>query len=461
LTLARSVDERQHIAAFAAARCVSAPRARGGGAHPEQVKLHAFSGKAETRIRLSAWNTRCPSPRCLKPARAAVEVGGMSQGTSWLCPTELDRTRVVDANDRVRMIRLVGSGAVGAALLIAAPWIGWWTLGLFALSALNFLNVDRRLRTSAHPERVSATAIVITLVLLGGGVAISGGPTSPALPWLVLPAAMAAARFRPQVMAAAIALTVFLILVVTLAVHPTATIADPVPVISAFALLAGVVSIVWALQAAELHHRDEAILDPLTGLLNRHALAPRFVELSHQARLTHQPICMLLCDVDSFKSINDRYGHDRGDAVLRDIAYELRKRLRSFELVYRLGGEEFLIVLPGVTHIEGQEIAERLRAAVAETNPTGIAVTISVGLSTGADESLVYETLFKSADRALYDAKHAGRNRVVAAPAPAPSSVSAPRAPADVAAPVATDAPAILATPGTAELAAAAVSLAG
>ena len=56
---------------------------------------------------------------------------------------------------------------------------------------------------------------------------------------------------------------------------------------------------------------------------------------------------MLLCDVDSFKSVNDRYGHDRGDAVLRDIAYELRKRLRSFELVYRLGGEEFLIVLPG------------------------------------------------------------------------------------------------------------------
>jgi len=345
----------------------------------------------------------------------------MSQETSWLCPTELDRTRVVDANDRVRTIRLVGSGAVGAALLIAAPWIGWWTLGLFALSALNFLNVDRRLRTSAHPERVSATAIVITLVLLGGGVAISGGPHSPALPWLVLPAAMAAARFRPQVMAAAIALAVFLILVVTLGIHPAATIADPVPVISTFALLAGVVSIVWALQAAELHHRDEAILDPLTGLLNRHALAPRFVELSHQARLTHQPICMLLCDVDSFKEINDRYGHDRGDAVLRDIAYELRKRLRSFELVYRLGGEEFLIVLPGVTHAEGQEIAERLRAAVSETNPTGIAVTISVGLSTGTGESVVYETLFKAADRALYDAKHAGRNRVVAAPELAPA----------------------------------------
>jgi diguanylate cyclase (GGDEF)-like protein len=267
---------------------------------------------------------------------------------------------------------------------------------------------------------VSATAIVITLVLLAGGVVISGGPSSPALPWLILPAAMAAARFRPQVMAAAIALTVFLILVVTLGVDASATIADPVPVIATLALLAGVVSIVWALQAAELHHRDEAILDPLTGLLNRHALGPRFVELSHQARLTHQPICMLLCDVDSFKAVNDRYGHDRGDAVLRDIAYELRKRLRSFELVYRLGGEEFLIVLPGVSHAEGQEIAERLRSAVADATPTGIAVTISVGLSAGSGDSVVYDTLFKSADRALYDAKHAGRNRVVAAPEAAP-----------------------------------------
>jgi hypothetical protein len=120
----------------------------------------------------------------------------MSTG-SWLCPTELDRSRVVDASDRVRTIRMVGSGAVGAALIICAPWIGWWTLILFTLSALNFINVDRRLRTSPHPERISAIAIVITLALLATGVILSGGPQSPALPWMVLPAAMVAARFRP------------------------------------------------------------------------------------------------------------------------------------------------------------------------------------------------------------------------------------------------------------------------
>jgi diguanylate cyclase (GGDEF)-like protein len=341
----------------------------------------------------------------------------MSEGTSsWLCPTELDRARIVEANERVRTIRQVGAGAVGAALLISAPWIGWSMLILFAAIGLNFYNVERRIPTSPHPERVSAVAIVITLVVLAIGVVISGGPHSPALQWMVLPGAMVAARFRFQVVVAGAVLTVVLILAATLAVDPAATIDDPVPVIATLALLTAVISIVLALQAAELHHRDEAILDPLTGLLNRHALIPRFIEISHQARQTHQPVCLVLCDVDNFKAINDEYGHDRGDAVLRDVAYEMRKRLRSFELVYRLGGEEFLIVLPGVSRHEACEVAERLRAAVEQAHPTGIPVTISLGLSADSGEDVVYDTLFKAADQALYSAKRAGRNRVVTAP---------------------------------------------
>jgi diguanylate cyclase (GGDEF)-like protein len=339
----------------------------------------------------------------------------MSEG-SWLCPTELDRSRVVDASDRVRTIRRVGSGAVGVALIATGPWIGWWTLGLFAISALTFANVERRIRTSPRPERVSAYAIVITLGLIAGGVAISGGPRSPALPWMVLPAGMVAARFRPRVVIAALILTVALILLATLDVDPQATIHDPVGVIATLALLAGVVSIVWALQAAELHHRDEAILDPLTGLLNRHALIPRFTEISHQARLADQPVCLVLCDVDGFKAVNDEHGHDRGDAALRDVAYELRKRLRSFELVYRLGGEEFLIVLPGIELHTAADTAERLRAAVEEAQPTGIPITISLGVSAARGMQVDYDALFKAADEALYEAKRAGRNRVIAAP---------------------------------------------
>ena len=347
-------------------------------------------------------------------------------GESWLCPTELDRSRVVDASERVRIIRRVGSLAIGIALVISAPWIGWWTLGLLALSVLNFINVEHRIHTSAHPERVSAFAILVTLLLLVGGVAFSGGPRSPMLQWLVLPAGMVAARFRPQVVVAGLLLTVFLILASTFGVHPDWAISNPVPVIATLALLAVVVSIVWALQAAELHHRDEAILDPLTGLLNRHALVPRFLEISHQARLTDQPVCLVLCDVDCFKEVNDEHGHDRGDAVLRDVAYELRKRLRSFELVYRLGGEEFLLVLPGIELAAGKSTAERLRAAVEQARPTGIPVTISLGVSAARGAQVDYDILFKAADEALYEAKHLGRNRVVASPEPVSSEVQAP-----------------------------------
>jgi diguanylate cyclase (GGDEF)-like protein len=338
---------------------------------------------------------------------------------SWLCPTELDRARVVDANDRVRTIRMVGTGAVGVALLISTPWLGWWTFLLLGLSILNFVNVDRRMADSAHPERVSARAIVITLLVIAAGAVLSGGPKSPALPWLVLPAGMVAARFRPQVVIAGLALTTVVILAATLGVDFHATIDDPVPVFTTLALLAGVVSIVWALQAAELHHRDEAILDPLTGLLNRNALATRFRELSLQARVAHQPVCLLLCDVDNFKAINDEHGHDRGDAALRDVAYTLRKQLRSFELVYRLGGEEFLVVLPGMDIAGGQEVAERVRDAVEQERPGGVALTISLGVSAAHGERVEYESMFKAADTALYAAKRSGRNRTVAAQSPA------------------------------------------
>lgn len=343
---------------------------------------------------------------------------------SWLCPTELDRMRVVDANDRERTIRHIGALSIGLALLIAVPWVGWWTLIPFTIAALNLWHIDWRIARSSHPERVSITGIFATATMLGVGVALSGGPHSPGLPWMVLPAAMVAARFRPQVVIAGLLVTVLLVLAATLGSAPTQAIRHPVPVLATLALLSSSVSIVWALQAAELRHRGEAILDPLTGLLNRNALLPRFNELSQQAQLTGQPICLLLCDVDGFKQINDDFGHDRGDAVLRDVAYEMRKRLRSFELVYRLGGEEFLVLLPGLDATGGCRLGERLRLAIAEANPTGIHTTISLGVSAASGHALDYESLFKSADDALYAAKRNGRNRVsVAASADAIGSV--------------------------------------
>jgi diguanylate cyclase (GGDEF)-like protein len=105
--------------------------------------------------------------------------------------------------------------------------------------------------------------------------------------------------------------------------------------------------------------------------------------------------------------------HDVGDAVLREVAYEVRKRLRKFELVYRVGGEEFLVVLPGMGEGQGELTAEHLRAAIECARSTaGIRVTASFGVSGGSGEAIEFEALYRSADQALYDAKRGGRDRV-------------------------------------------------
>jgi diguanylate cyclase (GGDEF)-like protein len=148
-------------------------------------------------------------------------------------------------------------------------------------------------------------------------------------------------------------------------------------------------------------------------MLNRSALSIRIAELEQQSRITGEPIALVVGDIDRFKDINDEHGHTAGDAVLQDLAYELRKTLRAFDLVYRLGGEEFLVVLPGAEPEAAEALAERLREAVAARPIGGFEMTMSFGVAAShPDEPFVYEEVFARADGALYEAKSAGRNRV-------------------------------------------------
>jgi diguanylate cyclase (GGDEF)-like protein len=345
----------------------------------------------------------------------------------WLCPTELDRARVTEASDRVRRARVVTAGGVGLSLLLVAPWLGWWTFGLFAVAVANLATLERRFAGSNAPELVAAKSLLLTTVLLAVAAALSGGAHSPLLPWLVIPVGMAATRFRAAVVQGYAELTAIVILFVALAPHPEAATEDPVPLVVALSLLLGLAAITAALTRAELKHRDAAVLDPLTGLLNRQALETRVVELEQQARLTGASVCFVACDLDHFKVINDTHGHERGDLVLRDVAYEIRKALGSFELAYRLGGEEFLIILPGVGLEEGRAVAERLRATIAAARPGRLEITMSAGVSAAAGGEVSHMELFRAADAALYDAKRGGRNRViVTTPAATPSSLPAP-----------------------------------
>ena len=340
----------------------------------------------------------------------------MNRERSWLCPTELDRARVLDNSARVRSARLAGAALIGLALFALVPYLGWWPLAFLAASAINLLTLDLVMARMERPEFAVAASLVFTELMIAGAVAVTGAGESPLLPWLAVPIAMTAARFGQRVVLVGVLVGIAILCGATLAIDLSSVTGSPELFIVTLALIGNVVAVTTALQHAEIHHRSESILDPLTGLLNRKALTSRFAELCEQARITGGAVSLIAIDIDGFKAVNDTHGHARGDAALRDIAYEMRKTTRNFELMYRFGGEEFVVVLPGICLREAASVAERLRAAV-EGGPCGdLALTISAGVATAAGSGVNYESLFERADAALYRAKAAGRNRVVTAP---------------------------------------------
>jgi diguanylate cyclase (GGDEF)-like protein len=212
-----------------------------------------------------------------------------------------------------------------------------------------------------------------------------------------------------------VVVTVAVLLASTIGSDPAAFANDPTYTLVALAAIFGLAAFSHTLMSAEIEHRTDATIDPLTGLLNRHALAARFGEIAEQAAISGDWVSIIECDLDNFKRINDDHGHDRGDAVLTEVAHALRRNLRSFELVYRLGGEEFLILLPGAGVPQGRAAAERIRREVERTRPAGLFVTASLGVSAARGSAVKFDEMFRRADTALYEAKRAGRNRVVIA----------------------------------------------
>jgi len=171
------------------------------------------------------------------------------------------------------------------------------------------------------------------------------------------------------------------------------------------------------------HSIEMAVTDALTGLHNRRYMETHIGMLAEQASNRGKSLALMMLDIDFFKSVNDTYGHDAGDDVLREFAMRIRKSIRGIDLACRYGGEEFVIVMPETDmHIAGM-VAERLRRAVAaepfaiDKGARQIQVTISIGLAALERKGEPVADVLKRADLALYRAKHDGRNRVVAAAA--------------------------------------------
>jgi diguanylate cyclase (GGDEF)-like protein len=333
--------------------------------------------------------------------------------SSWLIPDDGDRERMLDISRRIQPVRRKSFAVLAVALLVSGPWLGWWTILPLAVAAVVFKVADDRLERAARPEYAMFAAWAASEVIIAASVALTGGPKAATMAWLAIPIPTLTARFSSRGVAIGVGFALALVPIVGFGVDPAAVVHNPVLVIAPMALIVATAMLSTALAQSDIEHRNEAVIDQLTGILNRNALRTRVIELAQQSVVTRQPVGVIVGDLDRFKSVNDLHGHAVGDAVLKDVAYVIRKRLRAFDLAYRLGGEEFLVLVPGGDIGQTQTIAADLREAVAEATHGGMDVTMSFGVAaSGSGEPFDFGTVFARADAALYEAKRCGRDRV-------------------------------------------------
>ena len=164
--------------------------------------------------------------------------------------------------------------------------------------------------------------------------------------------------------------------------------------------------------------RNEVLTDPLTELLNRRAFDQNLEHAMRQWERHRRAFVLVLGDVDHFKLINDRFGHPVGDEVLRQLAARIRIGLRKSDLAFRIGGEEFAVLLTETSVKAGAEVAEKLRRRIDEEPvvlASGQSIFPTMSFGVGGPGAITLATLVAQVDKALYQAKHLGRNRVVVA----------------------------------------------
>lgn len=161
-----------------------------------------------------------------------------------------------------------------------------------------------------------------------------------------------------------------------------------------------------------------AVTDDMTGLYNRRYFDRHLGVMLGKAQSQDRDMALMILDIDHFKSVNDTYGHDIGDAVLREFASRLKRNIRGVDLACRFGGEEFVVLMPDTDYAQAELVAERVRQSIAdrvfEVNAgRPLSITVSAGVTLNDNNSDSPESLIKRADVALYRAKREGRNRVV------------------------------------------------
>jgi diguanylate cyclase (GGDEF)-like protein len=171
------------------------------------------------------------------------------------------------------------------------------------------------------------------------------------------------------------------------------------------------------ISAQKIDLEEKATRDPLTGVYNRRYLDETLPRDLSRAKREAYPVAVIMIDLDHFKRVNDTYSHAAGDEVLKALAALLKKHARDSDIVCRYGGEEFVVIMPGMSLDSARQRIEQLRSELAEVivryHDESIRTTLSAGIAGFPEHGDTVETLIAHADEMLYRAKHAGRNQVM------------------------------------------------
>jgi diguanylate cyclase (GGDEF)-like protein len=335
----------------------------------------------------------------------------------FLCRDDAERRRMADIARNLRPGTPFLLGFFMLAGLSGVGTYGWLPLippgaALVAYLVVWTFNIGRRHR----PEVMWFAVLVFAEVMLAISQLMGHGPRGFSLVIMTMPPLLAGLIFPRRVVIAVTALAAALIVLILVAVDMAEIRHTPSVAYEQLFVLVSLVVTALVVRDLDVASRRSALVDELTGTLNRSALTPKLAEITQQARVTGEPIAVVITDIDHFKKINDEYGHPKGDAVLREIAQRLSDCVSAFEPVYRLGGEEFVVLLPGLSAQAANEVAQRMWQSVRDRPIQGMDVTMSFGVSSSPiQHSFDFDMAFARADHALYAAKRSGRDRVMVA----------------------------------------------
>jgi diguanylate cyclase (GGDEF)-like protein len=347
---------------------------------------------------------------------------------TWLCPTELDRERLISTVGLVGRARAMMFLVLAGVVLTSAPELGWWPVIPLGVAALGSSYMYRNLDTRRVPEYWAAAGWLLTQTMLAAGIAVTGGPQSPALPWLAIAIVSLVARFSRNGVLAGMGFLMGLLVLLTLGMQPSSVIAHPHSILIPAGLLFSVWVFSEALMRSDLDQRGR---DKITGLANQ----PKFAEhLRIALARRNRPDCVvsvLAIDLDGFRVASDDLGPSAGNELLRQAGARIAVSTRSADLIARRSGEGFLVLLSDL-HDEYQlphsdtwqlpepaarNVGRSIQAAFTEPLRVGdsevylgacIGIAMQSNTELVADPAATAENLLSHAQQALSGAQSSG-----------------------------------------------------